>query len=90
MRKYTVIYSDRAVKELKKLDRYTKQMLFSWIENHLVECENPRQIGKALKGNKAGLWRYRIGDYRLICDICDDSLVILALAIGHRKEIYKI
>lgn len=89
MSKYTVQYSSRAIKDLKKLDNFTKQMIFSWIGNHLEGCENPRQTGKALKGNKEGFWRYRIGDYRLICDISDDSLIILTLAVGHRKEIYK-
>ena len=51
--------------------------------------ENQRQKGKALVGNKLGLWRYRIGDYRLICKIEDEKLIILALAIAHRRDVYK-
>lgn len=75
-------------KEFKKLDRYTQRIIKSWIVKNLDECENPRAKGKALTGEKKGLWRYRIGDYRLICSIEDDELVILALSVGHRREIY--
>ena len=58
-------------------------------EIDLSNAENPRIFGKGLSADKAGLWRYRIGDYRLICEIIDEKLVILALAAGHRKDIYK-
>ncbi len=75
-------------KEFKKLDRYTQQMIKSWINNNLVGIENPRSKGKALVGNHKKKWRYRIGNYRLICQIEDDKLIILALSIGHRKNIY--
>ena len=63
-------------------------MMKSWIEKNLVGCENPRIHGKGLTANRSGQWRYRIGDYRLICQIQDERLVILALTIGHRREIY--
>ena len=75
-------------REFKKLDRYTQQMIKSWIKKNLEGCDNPRLHGKALIGDKKGLWRYRIGDYRLICSIQDERLIILALSVGHRKEIY--
>lgn len=88
MTAYEVKYSERAVRELKKLDKYTRQMIFSWIEKHLVGCENPRQRGKGLTANRSGQWRYRIGDYRLICQINDNELVILALSVGHRRTVY--
>lgn len=55
----------------------------------LNNVENPRYIGKALTGSKKGLWRYRIGSYRVICDINDKKLIILAMEVGHRKEIYQ-
>ena len=57
--------------------------------NHLQGCEDPCVIGKALKADYSGLWRYRIGDYRLICQIKKQNLIILAMTIGHRREIYK-
>ncbi|MBQ9219634.1 type II toxin-antitoxin system RelE/ParE family toxin [Succinivibrio sp.] len=87
--KYTVVYSKQSIKELKKLDRSIAVFIKSWIEKNLVGCENPRIHGKALKGNLATLWRYRIGDYRLVCDIRDNECIILAVAIGHRREVYR-
>jgi mRNA interferase RelE/StbE len=86
---YNVKYSKQAVKDLKKLDKYTQRMLLAWIEKNLIGCENPRAFGKGLTANRAGQWRYRIGDYRIICNIQDEELVILALTIGHRREIYE-
>ena len=76
-------------KEFKKLDRYTQKMIKAWIEKNLVDCKDPRIHGKGLTPNLSGQWRYRIGDYRLICFIEDDKLVILALTIGHRSDIYR-
>ena len=76
-------------KEFKKLDRYTQKMLKAWIEKNLVDCSDLRIHGKGLTANRSGQWRYRIGDYRLICLIEDDKLVILALSVGHRSIIYK-
>ena len=75
-------------KEFKKLDKYTQQIIKSWIGKNLQNCENPRAHGKGLTANKSGQWRYRIGDYRLLCLIQDQELIILALALGHRRDIY--
>ncbi len=87
--KYAVETTLRFDREFKKLDRYTQRILKAWIEKHLVGCENPRAVGKSLTANRKGTWRYRIGDYRLLCDIQEERLVILALTIGHRREVYK-
>ena len=87
--KYSVETTARFNKEFKKLDKYTQKMIKSWIVKNLVNTEDPRQHGKGLTANRSGQWRYRIGDYRLICDVQDEKLIILALSIGHRKEIYK-
>lgn len=86
--KYSVETTARFDKDFKKLDRYTQQMLKSWINKNLVETENPRQYGRGLTANRSGQWRYRIGDYRLICQINDNKLIILALSVGHRREVY--
>lgn len=75
-------------KDFKKLDRSTQRMIKAWIEKNLQGCKNPRARGKALTANRSGQWRYRIGDYRLICVIEDDELIILALSVGHRREVY--
>ena len=89
MEKYRVEVSERFKKEFRKLDKYTQKMLRAWINKNLVNCMNPRQHGKGLTANRSGQWRYRIGDYRLICEINDNKLVILALTVGHRREIYR-
>lgn len=86
---YRVRTTPRFDKEFRKLDRYTQKMLKSWIVKHLEGCEDPRSFGKGLTANRAGQWRYRIGDYRMICYINNNELIILALSIGHRKEVYK-
>lgn len=86
--KYSVETTARFDKDFKKLDRYTQRMIKSWIDRNLVETENPHQHGKGLTANRSGQWRYRIGDYRLICQIDNNKLIILALSVGHRREIY--
>ena len=86
--RYNIEFTPRFEKEFKKLDRYTQRMIKAWIDKNLVGCENPRQHGKGLTANRSGQWRYRIGDYRLLCYIEDNALVILALSVGHRREVY--
>ena len=86
--RYTVLFTEQAKKALKKLDRNTAAMIIAWIRKNLENCENPRQRGKGLTANRSGQWRYRIGDYRLITEICDEIVTIILLDIGHRKDIY--
>lgn len=86
--KYKVLFTTKSKKQLKKLDKYTQSLIIGWIEKNLEGCENPRVHGKGLTANRTGQWRYRIGDYRLICEINDNEVVILVLEIGHRREIY--
>ena len=85
---YSVKISDRAKKSLKKIDKFSAGIILNWIDKRLNGCENPRLYGKGLTANRSGEWRYRIGDYRLLVDIKDDELIILALAIKHRKHAY--
>ena len=85
---YHVETTARFDKEFKKLDKYTQQMIKSWIVKYLQNCEDPRAHGKGLTANKSGQWRYRIGDYRLLCLIQDQELIILALTVGYRRDIY--
>ena len=85
---YSIETTARVDKEFKKLDRYTQRMIKGWIEKNLQDCQNPRLRGKGLTANRSGQWRYRIGDYRLLCQIDDGKLVILALSVGHRREVY--
>ncbi len=85
---WIIKYDASVVKELKKLAKPIAKRIFEYIEQ-LSAYENPRQNGKALQGSFKKYWRYRIGDYRIICNINDNILQILVVGIGHRKEIYK-
>lgn len=86
--KYTVLFTETAKKQLKKMDKSVSSLIIGWIEKNLVNCENPRQHGKGLTANRTGQWRYRIGDYRVLSKIDDKNIIILIIEIGHRKEIY--
>ena len=85
---YSVLYSQLALKDLKKLDGQTRRFILAWIGKNLEGCKDPRQFGKSLRENKAGQWRYRLGDYRLLAEINEDKIVILILTVGHRSDIY--
>ena len=85
---WTVEVSGFAEKQLRKLDRPVQKRIVDWLEDRIEGCKSPRHFGEPLRGEMAGLWRYRVGDYRIICEIQDQQLVVLALAVGHRREIY--
>lgn len=89
MKKYKVEFSEISLEHLKKLDKSIQTIILKWIKKNLIDCSNPKTHGKALIGNKKGFWRYRVGNYRLLCNIHDNVLTILILEIGHRSEIYK-
>lgn len=76
-------------KELRKLDKPTVRVIKNWIIKNLVDTNDPRKTGKPLKGNLKGVWRYRVGDYRLFAKIEDQELIIFLFDIGHRRDVYK-
>ena len=86
---WQLVYSKRATKQLEKLDPGVRRILVSWLHKHIHECEDPRVTGKGLTGSRSGKWRYRVGDYRVLCEIRDAELIVLAIEIGHRRDIYK-
>ena len=86
--KYKVTYSKHADKWFLKADKTVVKMIYAWIEKNLVDAQNPREHGKVLVGELSGLWRYRVGDYRIICEICDKEVVIQIIEVGHRSKIY--
>ena len=88
MKIYSVELSERFKKEFKKLDKYTQKIIRAWIDKNLVETENPRVNGKILTADRSGQWRYRIGDYRLICIINEEARGGGGGGGGHRKDIY--
>ena len=86
---WTIEISRTAEKQIKKLDRVAQAAIVRFLRDRLRPAENPRLFGKPLHGDKGRLWRYRVGDYRLICDIQDEKVVVLVLRVGHRKDIYR-
>lgn len=82
-----VSFTDKAEKEFLKLDRPIQKQIKKFIDK-IQDLEDPRLRGKSLVGNLIGLWRYRVGDYRILCRIIDDELVIMVVEIGHRKVVY--
>ncbi|WP_313510959.1 type II toxin-antitoxin system RelE/ParE family toxin [Enterococcus sp.] len=86
---FKVRYEKEAQKNLKKMDKFQARIIINWIEKNLVECEDPFQHGKGLTADKSGLWRYRVGNYRILADVSSEEITILILKIGHRKEIYQ-
>lgn len=86
---WTVSISDIAERQLKKLDRPVQKRILDWLDERLEGCKNPRHFGEPLKGDHTGLWRYRVGAYRVLCDIRDQEVVVLVIAVGHRSRIYQ-
>ena len=86
---WTLRISETARRQLKKLDRSTAQTLLRYLNRLVLETEDPRQRGKGLTANLTGLWRYRVGDYRVICDIQNGELVVLVLQVSHRSQAYR-
>jgi mRNA interferase RelE/StbE len=85
---WTLEFTGKAAKKLSKLDKPTQKLMGSFL-NELTSLDDPMCKGKALTGKLSGLWRYRVADYRIICQINGNTITILVLDIGHRKEIYK-
>ena len=86
---WTLEYSRTARKFIEKLDPQTQRRIHDLMEGRVAFLDNPRDAGKPLKGPLATFWVYRVGDYRIICDMQDDKLVILVVTIGHRGDVYR-
>lgn len=86
---YRVIYTNKSKKFLDKLNQSDRLHIKAWIEKFLFDTDNVRKYGKALKGQFAGLWRYRVGDYRIIAKIEDKQLIIYIVTVDHRKQVYR-
>lgn len=86
---WIVEFDEAARKELRKLDRQSQQDILRYLRERIATDEDPRRFGKPLVRELAGLWRYRIQNYRLICNIEDGKLTVLVLRVGHRKDVYE-
>ena len=87
--KWKVKFSPTADKQFEKLDPSIRRSINRYIFHNLVTEENPKRFGKALTGNLKEFWRYRIGDYRLVCEIQENNLTIIAIKVSHRRDVYK-
>ncbi len=87
---FRLVFSEKALKQLKKIDKHTASLIIGWLRKNIEGCTDPRRHGKGLTADRSGQWRYRVGDYRIIAEIQDEKIVVLLLEIGHRKNIYKV
>jgi mRNA interferase RelE/StbE len=79
---------DTAKRQLTKLDRKWQAAILDYLEDQIAPLDDPRSRGKPLVGDRKGLWRYRVGDYRILCELRDGELIVLVVTIGHRREVY--
>lgn len=87
---WQIRFTAQADKAMSKQDAQVNRRIINFLEERIANLDDPRSVGEALKGSRLGeFWKYRVGDWRIICDIQDEALVILALNIGNRREVYK-
>ena len=86
---WKIEFDDRARKELRKLDRTAQSSILHYLRKKIATKDNPRRFGDPLRKNLSGFWKYRIGAYRIICDIQEDVVTVRVIRVGHRKNIYE-
>ena len=86
---WTVDYAETARKQLRKLDKQVARHVLDFLDERVATSEEPRSMGKALTGPLGSFWRYRVGEYRIICDIQDGQLRVLVVQISNRREVYR-
>ena len=86
---WRIEYTDTARTQLRRLDRDTARRIINYMDERVAVLDAPRSVGQALTGPLGGLWRYRVGDCRVICDIQDDALRVLVLRVGRRDRVYR-
>lgn len=86
---WTYRFDERALKELRRLDRQIQKEIITYFDKRVAGLSDPRRFGKALTGSLSGLWRFRVRDYRIVCRIENREMVVLVLAVGHRKDVYR-
>jgi mRNA interferase RelE/StbE len=80
---------DRALRQIRRFDHQAQRRVFAFLRERIAIDEDPRRIGHPLTGVGTGLWRYRVGNYRIVCRIEDDRVVVLVVAVGHRSDVYR-
>ena len=85
---WSVEWDERARRELRRLDPAVQRQILRYLRERIAGSNDPRRFGRSLGGQLGGLWRYRVGDYRLVCEVANDRPLVLVLAVGHRKDVY--
>ena len=86
---WQIEFTETAVKQLGDFDKQITRRIIKWLEDRILTTNDPRLWGAALTGDKSGKWRYRIGDYRVVCEIQDSVLIVRVISVGNRNNIYK-
>lgn len=86
---WQLLYSRRADRQLARLDPGVRRVIVAWLNKNIDGCDNPRATGKCLTAGLSGKWRYRVGDYRVLCEIRESELVVLAIEVGHRRDVHR-
>lgn len=87
-RVWRIEFDSEAARDLRKLGAEPQRLILRYLRQRIATAEDPRRFGKPLTGDLKGLWRYRVGDYRIVASIEDDRLVVLIVTVGHRREVY--
>ena len=85
---WTIEYDPRVERDLRGLDRRIQEEILDYMESRIASSDDPKSFGKALRHSQKGLWRYRVRDYRILCEIQPERVVVLVVAVGHRSEVY--
>jgi mRNA interferase RelE/StbE len=86
---WTIEFERDAIRQLNRLDQSVRGRIVQFLESRVIGSDDPRRLGKALHGELAGLWGYRVGDYRLVCLLEDERQLIALVSVGHRREVYR-
>ena len=85
---WQVKFSETATRQLKKLRKQTQRDILKYLKKRIETDDDPQRYGDPLRRSLSGLWKYRVGDYRLICEVQQEEIVVLVLAVGHRRKVY--
>ena len=86
---WKIEYTETALSQLRKLDRQAARRILAYMDTRIAHLDAPRSTGKALTGALGGLWCYRVGNYRVICDMQDDAMRVLVVRLGNRRDVYR-
>jgi mRNA interferase RelE/StbE len=86
---WTIEYDEAALADLKKIDRQMQREILDYMDKRIAKADDPHSFGKPLRHSKFGLWRYRVRDYRIICELQERRMIVLVVAVGHRGKIYE-